>query len=240
MNISMRKINAIFILRLHLILKNFSLLMAPLMAIGYVIAFKNFFPSNLPSLRALTLNMGIILNITMGGIMFGSYPIAEEKEHHTLRVLMTSSVNATEYFIGSLLPSLLILTLVSIILVPLSGTSWQQVSIINYLVITIICTIISILVGFTVGIFSHNQTSAGVLSLLPTVIFTFIPMFKGFNKTISTISDFLYSGVIAKFINQSLLKHRFTWNLFDVGVLIVWLIIFSIVLIYAYRYKHFD
>lgn len=238
MNISMRKINAIFILRLQLILKNFSLLMAPLMAIGYVIAFKNFFPSNLPSLRALTLNMGIILNITMGGIMFGSF--AEEKEHHTLRVLMTSSVNATEYFIGSLLPSLLILTLVSIILVPLSGTSWQQVSIINYLVITIICTIISILVGFTVGIFSHNQTSAGVLSLLPTVIFTFIPMFKGFNKTISTISDFLYSGVIAKFINQSLLKHRFTWNLFDVGLLIVWLIIFSIVLIYAYRYKHFD
>lgn len=238
MNISMRKINAIFILRLQLILKNFSLLIAPLMAIGYVIAFKNFFPSNLPSLRALTLNMGIILNITMGGIMFGSF--AEEKEHHTLRVLMTSSVNATEYFIGSLLPSLLILTLVSIILVPLSGTSWQQVSIINYLVITIICTIISILVGFTVGIFSHNQTSAGVLSLLPTVIFTFIPMFKGFNKTISTISDFLYSGVIAKFINQSLLKHRFTWNLFDVGLLIVWLIIFSIVLIYAYRYKHFD
>ena len=238
MNISMRKINAIFILRLQLILKNFSLLMAPLMAIGYVIAFKNFFPSNLPSLRALTLNMGIILNITMGGIMFGSF--AEEKEHHTLRVLMTSSVNATEYFIGSLLPSLLILTLVSIILVPLSGTSWQQVSIINYLVITIICTIISILVGFTVGIFSHNQTSAGVLSLLPTVIFTFIPMFKGFNKTISTISDFLYSGVIAKFINQSLLKHRFTWNLFDVGLLLVWLIIFSIVLIYAYRYKHFD
>ncbi len=52
MNISMRKINAIFILRLQLILKNFSLLMAPLMAIGYVIAFKNFFPSNLPSLRA--------------------------------------------------------------------------------------------------------------------------------------------------------------------------------------------
>lgn len=49
MNISMRKINAIFILRLQLILKNFSLLMAPLMAIGYVIAFKNFFPSNLPS-----------------------------------------------------------------------------------------------------------------------------------------------------------------------------------------------
>jgi hypothetical protein len=42
MNISMRKINAIFILRLQLILKNFSLLMAPLMAIGYVIAFKNF------------------------------------------------------------------------------------------------------------------------------------------------------------------------------------------------------
>ena len=240
MNISMRKINAIFILRLQLTLKNFSLLMAPLMAIGYVIAFKNFFPSNLITIRTLTLNMGIVLNITMGGIMFGSYPLAEEKEHHTLRVLMTSSVNAVGYFIGTLLPALLILTLTSIILVPLSGTSWQQISIVNYLIITTICTIISILVGFTVGIFSRNQTSAGVLSLLPTIIFTFIPMFKGFNKTISTISDFLYSGIITKFINQSLLKHNFIWSISDISVLIIWFIIFSVVLIYAYRYKRFD
>ena len=172
--------------------------------------------------------------------MFGSYPLAEEKEHHTLRVLMTSSVNAVEYFIGTLLPALLILTLTSIILVPLSGTSWQQISIVNYLIITTICTIISILVGFTVGIFSRNQTSAGVLSLLPTIIFTFIPMFKGFNKTISTISDFLYSGIITKFINQSLLKHNFIWSISDISVLIIWFIIFSVVLIYAYRYKRFD
>jgi ABC-2 type transport system permease protein len=153
MNISLRKINAIFILKLQLFLGNLSLLMIPAMAIGYVVIFKNFFPANTVAFKSLTLNMGILLNIIMGGIMFGAYPIAEEKEHHTLGVLMTSSINATEYFIGNLLPALLILTITNIILVPLNGTSWNQVSIINYLIITVICSIISILIGFTLGLF---------------------------------------------------------------------------------------
>ena len=240
MNISLRKINAIFILKLQLFLGNLSLLMIPAMAIGYVVIFKNFFPANTVAFKELTLNMGILLNIIMGGIIFGAYPIAEEKEHHTLGVLMTSSINATEYFIGSLLPALLILTITNIILVPLNGTSWNQVSIINYLIITVICSIISILIGFTLGLFSKNQTNAGVVSLLPAAILTLVPLFKGFSNKISHTSDFLYSGVIPRFINQSLFKHSYSWSLFEVSVLIAWFIIFSIVLFYAYRYKHFD
>jgi len=90
------------------------------------------------------------------------------------------------------------------------------------------------------GLFSKNQTNAGVVSLLPAVIFTLVPLFKGFSNKISHTSDFLYSGVIPRFVNQSLFKHNYSWSLFEVSVLIAWFIIFSIVLFYAYRYKHFD
>ena len=53
----------------------------------------------------------------MTGIYCVAASLAEEKEKHTLRTLMTSSVNGLEFFIGSLLPALLLLMIVNVLCV---------------------------------------------------------------------------------------------------------------------------
>ena len=54
-----------------------------------------------PILTGIILSLGISMNICMGGFMMVGMAIAEEKEKHTLRVLMTSSVTGAQYFVGS-------------------------------------------------------------------------------------------------------------------------------------------
>ncbi|MCB6623629.1 hypothetical protein LI126_15045, partial [Mediterraneibacter sp. 210702-DFI.5.30] len=67
------------------------------------------------------LQIGVIFNVTMTGIMAASMPLAEEKEKQTLRVLLSSSVNKVEFLIGSLAPVLVIMTAINFILIPISG-----------------------------------------------------------------------------------------------------------------------
>ena len=63
------------------------------------------------------------MNTSMTGIYCVAASLAEEKEKHTLRTLMTSSVNGLEFFIGSLLPALLLLMIVNVLCVFLAGVS---------------------------------------------------------------------------------------------------------------------
>ena len=63
------------------------------------------------------LSMGVLMNICMTGIYCVAALLAEKKEKHTLRTLMTSSVNGLEFSIGSLLPSLALLIIVNVLCV---------------------------------------------------------------------------------------------------------------------------
>ena len=60
---------------------------------------------------------GVLMNICMTGIYCVAALLAEEKKKHTLRTLMTSSVNGLEFSIGSLLPSLALLIIVNVLCV---------------------------------------------------------------------------------------------------------------------------
>jgi len=80
MSLSMRKINAIFKLKMKSVFTNMSIMIAPLMAVGYVLVMKLVMPNNTWR-GAYLLGFGILFNVIMGGIMMGSYPLAEEKEN---------------------------------------------------------------------------------------------------------------------------------------------------------------
>ena len=53
--------------------------------------------------RGYSLAMGLVMGIGMIGIYCPALLLAEEKEKNTLRVLMTSSVNGLEFFLGSII-----------------------------------------------------------------------------------------------------------------------------------------
>ncbi|WP_057766852.1 ABC transporter permease [Companilactobacillus tucceti] len=235
MNLSIRKINAILQLKLQSIITNLSIMVAPLLAIGFVLIMKMSMPKAVMT-GAFLLSFGALFNSIMGGIMMGSYPLAEEKEKNTLRVLMTSSVNGAEFIIGSIIPSILMIILVNIILVPIAGIAMNKVNWPIYIIYTTLSGFISIMIGYIVGIYSKNQMQAGNISMPILLIFTMTPMFQMINKTIANIASFTYSGTIINFINDMITK-KYSPSFKDITVLTIWTVLSVLIFIYAYT-KH--
>ena len=53
------------------------------------------------------LSLGVLMNISMS-VYCTAAALAEEKEKNTLRTLMTSSVNGLEFFLGSIIPVIIL------------------------------------------------------------------------------------------------------------------------------------
>ncbi|TBX45852.1 ABC transporter permease [Lactiplantibacillus paraplantarum] len=243
MSRTLTKINALFNLKLRLIISNMSLMIAPLLAIVYVAFMKSIMQSTAPShaaLVSLLLGMGLSFNIVMGGIMMTSYPLAEEKEHHTLRVLMTSSITGPEFFIGSLLPPLTIMTVTNLFLIPLSGASWSQIHVGNYLLITVLTSLTSLVLGYIIGIIANSQSQAGIFSTPLMLILALLPNLEQFNTTLKTISSYLYPSIINHYIKASYTTSGFSWTLREVLVQLSWLGITCGIFFYAYRRHGLD
>jgi len=222
-----------------------SILLTPIFAIGFVIVMRNLMPDvdvgeqGVPfSTTDFLLSFGLIFNIAIGGITSSSAPIAEEKEKNTLRVLMTSSVNGLEYFLGSMIPTLLILITTNILLIPASGVTFGEIPIATYLIITTLCSLISILIGYIFGIYAKNQAQASLVSTPLLIILTATPVVRIFNENLAVIANYTYAGVLAN-LSESL-ANGYQWNLTDVIVLLGWFFVTLGVFFYTYKKKGLD
>ena len=102
-------------------------------------------------MSAYALALGVLMNISMTGIYCVSAGLAEEKEKNTLRTLMTSSVNGLEFFLGSLIPAVLMTTVVNVLCAlivrfEMSPAQWG-----GYLAVTTAAAVISSVVGMIFG-----------------------------------------------------------------------------------------
>lgn len=248
MRISLRKVKAITGMKFQTLINNTSVILAPILAIGFVFVMKKIMPDidvNETAMNFSTtefvLSFGLVFNIAIAGISMSSAPLAEEKEKNTLRVLMTSSVNGLEYLIGTLLPPLLILILANIILIPVSGISFEEINLSSYLLITTVASLISLMIGYIVGIFSKNQMQASLISMPITVLLTSVPVLNLLQDGgIGEILNYTYTGVLNNFANSIYTKGGYQWNLTDTSVLFGWLLISIGIFIYAYKKNGFD
>lgn len=142
------------------------------------------------------LSMGVLMNICMTGIYCVAALLAEEKEKHTLRTLMTSSVNGLEFSIGSLLPSLALLIIVNVLCVFLSGMTFDVSEWMAFLAVSTAASMISCIIGMIFGIFAPNQMTAGTITTPVLIVLMLIPMLSGLNETIERISGFLFTGTL--------------------------------------------
>lgn len=176
--------------------KNFIII--PIFSLGFTFLMQIIYErvsSGTPSMNAYALALGILMNICMTGIYCTAAGLAEEKEKHTLRTLMTSSVNGLEFFLGSLIPIVTMTMTVNVLCVfivrlSLTLTQWAA-----YLAVTAATSVIAAVVGMIFGIFSRNQVSASTLTTPALLVFMMIPMFCGFSKTLEEISGFLFTGI---------------------------------------------
>ena len=238
MRLSHQKIAVIFQLKLLAILKNFSIMVAPVTALSFVLLFKTIVPLEPAeagvSTPAFILGFSLTFNIVMSGLMMTSQPLAEEKENQTLRVLLSSSVTHGDFLIGSALPAFLLTTLVNLGLVPLAGTSFQTLSLLPFLMLTSFASLISILFGLAVGIYAKNQIQASIISFPIIMVLTMIPIFTAFSPDFDRLSHLFYSGILIHYINQILLVGHYSWSLTEVALAFIWLALAGGCLRYTY------
>ncbi len=247
MNVSLRKINAILQLKIKLIVGNLSILFAPIFSILFVVVMKQLMPNvdvgegGVPfSTDTFLLSFGLIFNIAISGISMSSSPIAEEKEKNTLRVLMTSSVNGLEYFIGTMIPTFIILVTVNMVLVPISGLSFSEVPLGSYFVVTTVASLISIVIGYIIGIYAKNQAQASLVSTPILLLLTATPVLRIFNEDLANILNYTYGGVLANLAESLSSDGAYQWNLHDSAVLLVWFLGALGIFVYAYKKNGID
>lgn len=62
-----------------------------------------------------------------------------------------------------------------------------------------------------------------------------LPFFSYLNKTIAKLSQYVYSGIIIKFINKEVDQGGYHVNWQDSSVLLIWLA--AVILLFIYTYK---
>ncbi|EBF5204563.1 ABC transporter permease [Listeria innocua] len=173
------------------------------MGIALAIQFLNERINNRPlSLEELTMciNIGAVLNVSYVAYVTPATLLAEEKEKNTLRVLMVSSISGLEFFLGNLLPIVVVSSIVQAVIVPLLGIQFSVGQFAMYLLVSLVGIVSSAVLGMCFGILSKNQMNATLITIPLTMLLIFIPMLKNLSLMMMTISDNLYTGVLMKAI----------------------------------------
>ena len=245
MTFSFKRFSALLSMKIKTMLSNKNMWLPPLMALFFVYAMKFVLPDASGSeetvyMQGFLLVMGIVFNVMMGGMMMASYPLAEEKEKHTLRVLMTSSVSNLEFFLASLIPPLLVISLVNVLLVPLAGHQFGNFPLGTYLILTTICTLISLMTGLIIGLVAESQMQASMISLPFMLVFSFVPMFMSLNKQVAAVAKYLYSGVLVDFLLQINPETNYQWTVQNILILAVWASLATVIFMIVYRKNGLD
>lgn len=244
MTISLRKTRAVFALKTKMIISNKSVLFGPVMAIGFVLLFKAIMPvpegEGAEFFQSYYLNIGVIFNTLMTGLMASALPLAEEKEKNTLRVLMTSSINSAEFFIGSLAPVFIMTEAVNIIILPVSQAA--GVSLPLYLLLTSVSVLITILLGAGMGLAGKDQTSASLM-LTPLMLLLMLPSMMGDMTGIawmSLLAKFTYSGAMSGCISALAAGGPIPEPALNIGVFAGWAVIAAAAFVLLYRRNRID
>ncbi|PEC21120.1 ABC transporter permease [Bacillus cereus] len=234
MTFSMRRVSAIFRKEVQDFKTNSQVLLMASLPIIFAFIFSRFGQGSA--------GVGII---TLMAFLFvagfvQSMVIAEEKEKHTLRVLMLSPASSIEVLLGkSILTACLTLGICIVNLFILDQLSGNLV----LLGFIVLCgTILFIVIGTMIGLLAESvpQTSLIGMPILMTMYLAaqFEPLVE--NKVIKTMIEYLPTSHIAKAINSLVDGAGFSsisGHILNVGV---WLIISLIACLIVYKKKQMD
>ncbi len=231
MTLSLHKTIALFKLKTMSISSNKTLFFGPIFSIFFTLMYRFILPvpphmdGSEQVLMVIYLNLGVLMNTLMTGLMVAALPISEEKEKYTLRVLMTSSINWAEYFLGSLLPVFFITEIVNLILIPVCNVN--VLSMPYYLLFTSLGALISILLGAGIGLACKDQTATSLI-ITPIMMFMLLPAMLGNMIDIDwmeKLSQITYTGAMTNMLTFAVSDETSGHMITDIIVLTVWLAI---------------
>lgn len=182
----------------------------------------------------MIISMGFIFIAGMGSAMTGMMSLVEEKEKKTLRVLMTSTVTSLEFLIAILLPTVVLLLLLSYLLIPLSGMSFSDLSLLKYGIVSLSTIVSGSIIGFISGIFAKNSSEATAYSIFPLMILIFVPFYSMFSEPLAKVAPYLYTNF---FFSWSRNFADASLPMREVLVSVAWLLGLSLVFVLLYRHN---
>lgn len=240
-NKNITKTMAVAKLKSKMLLNNTAALTGPLMAIGMTFLMKLLYgsmtddPEQTKMLMGLALRMGLSFNIGMGAVMMTALPLAEDKEKYTLRSLMTSSVNGLQFFIGSLMPPLIITIIVNYILIFISGVSTENIDWVMYSAITIVGSLTSCMLGLLLGIIAKSQVNANNIMMPFLLVLAMVPSFSEMNASLAKVSKFLYTGIASNMVSSFVSGESYGVGMEQIIVLVISIVIIALLFVFYYK-----
>lgn len=150
-----------------------------------------------PGISEVFVSMFAVMHSVFTPIVAAASFIAEEREKNTLRVLIMSNVTLKEYLV-SVGGFILLANL-------LTGSSFiffgnHAVSDSLFILAMGGCSLISVILGSCIGLFSKNAAAANGLAVPIGILFAFLPMLANFNRKIETVADFTYGQQLGRLL----------------------------------------
>lgn len=242
---NMNKLMAVAKIKWLCISRNTAVMIGPFLVLGMVLGCKILYGLRTdgelsPMLMAMLLNIGLTMNICTNGFLMVGTAIAEEKEKHTLRVLMTSSVTGMQYFIGSIFYPFVLTMVMNFAVLWVSGISMEQVSVPAFFLVGMIASLISCVIGMIVGICADTQMNANLIGYPLLLVFMMIPVFGNLSDGLHRISGFLFTGVVTQMTNCFANGAEYAIEPLDIAVLFGELIISVLVFLVMYRRNGYE
>ena len=242
---SLHKLAAVTQIKWLCISRNTMIMIGPLLVIGMVYACKILYGVRsegtlVPFLTGMLLNIGISMNICAEGFIMVGTSIAEEKENHTLRALMTSSITGVQYFFGSILIPFVMLMAVNYIVLFISGIPMDIVPWIPFFFVSMVVSLTSCVLGMIVGICAKNQMNANLISYPFLMVFMMVPIFGNMSEALHKISGFLFTGVMTGMTECLAAGETYVMSPLDMAVLFGELLISVLVFLVLYKRNGYE
>ena len=242
---SLHKLAAVTQIKWLCISRNTMIMIGPLIVIGMVYVCKILYGIRsegtlVPFLTGMLLNIGISMNICAEGFIMVGTSIAEEKENHTLRALMTSSITGVQYFFGSILIPFVMLMAVNYIVLFISGIPMDIVPWIPFFFVSMVVSLTSCVLGMIVGICAKNQMNANLISYPFLMVFMMVPIFGNMSEALHKISGFLFTGVMTGMTECLAAGETYVMSPLDMAVLFGELLISVLVFLVLYKRNGYE
>ncbi|MCI8638513.1 MAG: ABC transporter permease [Coprococcus sp.] len=243
---NMHKLAAVAQMKWLSINGNMTIAMGPLMVVamvwGFKILYRGFTSDGAltPFLISVLLNLGLTMNICSEGFIMVGTGIAEEKEKHTLRVLMTSSITGLQYFVGSILFPFLFLMAINYAVLLICGVPLTGASLFTFTLISIVASLTSCVLGMIVGICAKNQMNANLIAYPLMMVFMMVPLLGNLSEGLHTLSGFLFTGILTGMTERLAYGETYTLAPIDIAVLFGELIISVLVFLILYKRNGFE
>lgn len=179
--------------------------------------------------------LGTLFTVVMMSIYPPSMMLSEEKEKHTLRVLMLSPAKPAEILLSKGLVTLVATFLIVALVIPISGA--QVLNPLLFALVVLLGACALILMGFCIGLFAPNQMATGSIGMPIYLIMLLIPTLAQQNPALQTIAKFIPSNHIGDGVFMAIKGATFGEARWSLAALALSIAIMTIIFMAAYRRK---